>query len=197
MGSTVEDECGTCSICITACPTGAIVSPGIIDARRCISYLTIELKGAIPLDLRPLLGNRVFGCDDCQDVCPLNASLQPAGYAAYLGNQVHPDLLDLAALDAESFRQRFRHTPVWRTRWRGLMRNVMVALGNWGSPAARDALAGGLEHAEPLVREHAAWGLGRIGDSTSRALLTRRLPLESHGAVRREIQRCLAEAARP
>ncbi len=196
LDSPVEEECGTCSICITACPTAAIIAPGIIDARRCISYLTIELKGAIPRDLRPLMGNRVFGCDDCQDVCPFNAPPQPAGHTAYRGDQIHIDLLSLAALDAESFRQRFRHTPIWRARWRGLLRNVMVALGNWGSPAARDALAGGLEHAEPLVREHAAWGLGRIGDLTSLALLTRRLPVEPHGAVRDEIQRCLAEAAR-
>ncbi|MCZ6833206.1 MAG: tRNA epoxyqueuosine(34) reductase QueG [Acidobacteria bacterium] len=197
LDSPVEDECGPCSLCITACPTAAIIAPGIIDARRCISYLTIELKGAIPLDLRPLMGNRVFGCDDCQDVCPLNAPPQPAGDTAYCGDQTHTDLLDLAALDAESFRRRYRHTPVWRTRWRGLLRNVMVALGNWGSPTARDALAGGLEHAEPLVREHAAWGLGRIGDTASRALLTRRLPVETHAAVREEIRRCLAEPVLP
>jgi epoxyqueuosine reductase len=196
LDSAVEDECGTCSICITACPTAAIISPGIIDARRCISYLTIELKGAIPLDLRPLMGNRVFGCDDCQDVCPLNTSPQPTADTAYAGDHAHPDLLELAALDAESFRQRYRRTPIWRTRWRGLLRNVMVALGNWGSPAAREALAEGLEHVEPLVREHAAWGLGRIGGTLSHAVLARRLPVELHAAVREEIQRSLAKPPR-
>jgi len=193
LDSPVEDECGTCTICITACPTGAIVSPGVIDARRCISYLTIELKGAIPRHLRSPMGNRVFGCDDCQDVCPFNVPPLGEGDPAYRGGQGHSDLLELAALDEQAFRSRFRHTPVWRARWRGFLRNVMVALGNWGGPAARAALAAGLVHAEPLVREHAAWGLGRIGDVKSLRLLARQLAVEPHADVRAEIRRSLAE----
>jgi epoxyqueuosine reductase len=191
----VEDECGTCDICITSCPTGAIVAPGVIDARRCISYLTIELKGAIPRDLRPMLGNRVFGCDDCQDVCPFNAGQVHDGDPAYAGADTDADLLALASLDAAAFRRRFFLTPIWRARYRGFLRNLMVALGNWGSESARAALTTALTHPEPLVREHAAWGLGRIGDDESRTALQHRAAAETDTDVAREIDLSLAESA--
>jgi epoxyqueuosine reductase len=189
----IEEECGTCDICISSCPTGAIVSPGVIDARLCISYLTIELKGSIPRHLRPLLGNRIFGCDDCQDVCPINAAPQTAGEPRYSGPGGEKSLLDLASLDPASFRREYFSTPVWRSRYRGFLRNIMVALGNWGSPEARRALVAGLDNEEPLVREHAAWGLGRINDEASRTALSRRAAKESDQQVSAEIALSLQE----
>jgi epoxyqueuosine reductase len=158
--------CGRCTRCLDACPTGALVAPYLLDARRCLSYLTIELKGAIPAGLRPLLGNRIFGCDVCQEVCPWNRRFaRPTGEPAF---QPRPEsmasrLLDLMALDDDGFRRRFRGSPVLRAKRRGLLRNVAVALGNWGDRAAVPALSRALADAEPLIREHAAWALGRIG----------------------------------
>jgi epoxyqueuosine reductase len=162
----VVGTCGSCTRCLDACPTGALVAPYILDARRCISYLTIELKGSIPPELRPQIGNRIFGCDICQEVCPWNHRFAQA--TSGVGFQprhesVAPLLLDLIALDDEAFRQRFRGSPVMRAKRRGLLRNVAVALGNWGDPAAVQALSCALYDSEPLIREHAAWALRHIG----------------------------------
>jgi epoxyqueuosine reductase len=187
-----EDLCGTCDLCLSACPTGAIVAPGVVDARRCIAYLTIELKGAIPRALRPALGNRIFGCDDCQEVCPVNAPRTGAD-PAYASPLPPSTLLELATLDQEGFRQRFRRTPLWRTRWRGLLRNIMVALGNWGSPAAATALREALDHPEPLVRQHAAWGLSRTSSEQAGHWLQQRALAEENEEVQAEIQLCLEE----
>ena len=158
-------HCGTCTRCLPACPTGAITAPYQLDARRCISYLTIELKGSIPEDLRPLIGTRIYGCDDCLAACPWNKfavrSEDPA--VAPRADLTAPDLLDLLALDDDGFRAKFKNSPIKRTKRRGLLRNVCVALGNLGDPRALPALRHAAEHdPEPLVREHAQWAIERI-----------------------------------
>jgi epoxyqueuosine reductase len=189
--------CGRCTRCLAACPTQAFVAPYILDARRCISYLTIELKGQIPPELRPLMGQRIFGCDICQEVCPWNRRFaRPTAEPAF---QLRPDaiaprLLDLIALDEEGFQERFRGSPIKRAKRRGLLRNVAVALGNWGHPAAVPALVGALHDAEPLIRGHAAWALGRIDGSDARDALARALPGETDEWVREEMRPALSGA---
>jgi epoxyqueuosine reductase len=186
--------CGRCTRCLDACPTSAFVAPYVLDARRCISYLTIELKGPIPRELRPLMGNRVFGCDICQEVCPWNrrfarATAEPALQPR--SDAMAPRLLDLFALDDEGFRRRFRGSPVKRARRRGLLRNVAVALGNWGDPVAVPALAHALNDAEPLIRGHTAWALGRIATGEARRVLQQALSTETDGRVQEELQLAL------
>ncbi|MGI4788560.1 MAG: tRNA epoxyqueuosine(34) reductase QueG [Janthinobacterium lividum] len=158
-------HCGTCTRCLPACPTGAITAPYELDARRCISYLTIELKGSIPEDLRPLIGTRIYGCDDCLAACPWNKfavqSTDPAVQPR--ADLTAPDLLELLALDDEAFRLKFKNSPIKRTKRRGLLRNVCVALGNLGDSRALPALTRAAEaDPEPLVREHAAWAVDQI-----------------------------------
>ncbi|HJW83075.1 MAG TPA: tRNA epoxyqueuosine(34) reductase QueG, partial [Anaerolineae bacterium] len=171
--------CGACTGCLTACPTNAFPAPYILDARRCISYLTIELKGSIPRELRPLMGNRIFGCDECQDVCPwprrfARPTAERAFYPIDL-DRAAPRLLDLIRMTPGQFRERFSGAPVLRAKRTGLLRNVAVALGNWGDEAAVPALALALDDAEPLVRSHATWALGRIRTPQAlRALETQR-----------------------
>lgn len=158
-------HCGTCTRCIPACPTGAITGPYQLDARRCISYLTIELKGSIPEDLRPLIGTRIYGCDDCLAACPWNKFAVRSDNPAVQprADLSAPDLLALLALDDEAFRVKFKNSPIKRTKRRGLLRNVCVALGNLGDPAAIPALTHAAEgDPEPLVREHAAWALTQL-----------------------------------
>jgi epoxyqueuosine reductase len=186
----VEGTCGRCTRCLDTCPTGALVAPYVLDARRCISYLTIELKGPIPRHLRPLLGNHIFGCDICQEVCPWNRRFaRPTGEPAFQpqADRIAPRLADLMALDDDDFRQRFRRSPVKRAKRRGLLRNVSVALGNWGDPSAVPALVHGLGDAEPLVRGHAAWALGRIGTAEARRALHEGLAEEGDEWVREEM----------
>ncbi|WCJ60533.1 tRNA epoxyqueuosine(34) reductase QueG [Fontisphaera persica] len=160
-----RNRCGTCTRCLAACPTRAITAPFTLDARRCISYLTIELKGAIPEELRPLIGTRIFGCDDCLEVCPWNRF---AGEASPLlqrwGRQdlQAPDLLELLQLDEAGFRQRFQGTPLQRSKRRGLLRNVCVALGNLGRTEALPFLEKAVQDPEPLIAEHARWAIKRI-----------------------------------
>ncbi len=164
-------HCGTCTRCIPACPTGAITGPYQLDARRCISYLTIELKGSIPEDLRPLIGTRIYGCDDCLAVCPWNKFAVKSDDLAVQprADLSAPDLLALLALDDEAFREKFKNSPVKRTKRRGLLRNVCVALGNLGDPATIPALTHAAESdPEPLVREHALWAIARIKEQTSK-----------------------------
>jgi epoxyqueuosine reductase len=157
--------CGSCTACLEACPTGALPAPYVLDATRCISYLTIEVKGAIPEERRAGLGRHVFGCDICQDVCPWNRRRRRHGGAAFEPRPggFAPDLVDLAGLDAGSFRERFRGSPLTRAKRRGLLRNVAVALGNAGGEAARPALARLAADEDPVVREHAQWALVRLG----------------------------------
>ncbi len=161
-------HCGTCTRCLPACPTGAITAPYQLDARRCISYLTIEMKGSIPVELRPLIGTRIYGCDDCLAVCPWNRFAVRSDDPAVRprADLLAPDLLELLALDAPAFNARFRNSPIKRTKRRGLLRNVCVALGNLGDPSAVPALTRAAEHdPEPLVREHAQWALEQIAQA--------------------------------
>jgi epoxyqueuosine reductase len=158
------DMCGTCTACLDACPTGALPRPFVLDATRCISYLTIEQRGAIPEDLRPGVGRHVFGCDICQDVCPWNRRRRqfgPAPFAARPGLAA-PDLEALASLDDEAFRQQFRRSPVKRAKRRGLLRNVAVAMANSGDHKHVAALERLASDEDPLVREHALWALERL-----------------------------------
>src|SRR6266700_5011301 len=160
----VADRCGTCERCIKACPTGAITGPHRLDARRCISYVTIELKGSIPLELRPLIGNRIFGCDDCLDACPWNRFAKVSRETAFA---MRPEvgamkLRDYLGLDDDKFRQLFRNSPIKRTKRRGLLRNVCVALGNVGTADDLPALEKATADSEPLISEHAQWAIGRI-----------------------------------
>ena len=156
------DRCGTCHRCIDICPTGAIVAPYVLDARRCISYLTIELKGMIPLEFRKAIGNRIYGCDDCQIVCPWNSFAKPTPETAFQGSVATWRLIDLIRLDDEAFRQRFRKSPIKRLKRRGFLRNVAVALGNSGDANAVEPLIAALRDQEPLIRAHAVWALGEL-----------------------------------
>jgi epoxyqueuosine reductase len=158
------NHCGTCTRCIAECPTSAITAPFKLDARRCISYLTIELKGSIPEDLRPLIGNRIYGCDDCLAVCPWNKFAQAASDCAVQprADLTAPDLIELLQLDDEGFRTTFAHSPIKRTKRRGFLRNVCVALGNVGNSSAIPALTVALNDHEPLIREHADWAIKQI-----------------------------------
>jgi epoxyqueuosine reductase len=155
------DMCGSCTACLDACPTGALPAPYELDATRCISYLTIEVKGDIPEDRRAGVGRHVFGCDICQDVCPWNRRRRfqgPEPFAPRPG-LVAPDLERLAGLSDEEFRETFRRSPVKRAKRRGLLRNVAVALGNSGDPTKRAVLERLAADEDPLVREHANWAL--------------------------------------
>ncbi|MBI4493970.1 MAG: tRNA epoxyqueuosine(34) reductase QueG [Chloroflexi bacterium] len=158
-------DCGQCRLCLDACPTGALVAPYQLDARRCIAYLTIELRGSISWELRPVLGDHVFGCDICQEVCPWNRRVRPLAWPEFQprpGAGARPELIPLLALDAAGFRARFRRSPMRRARRAGLLRNVAVALGNSGDRRAVPPLIGALQDPDALVREHAAWALERL-----------------------------------
>ena len=157
--------CGNCTRCLDICPTHAFPAAYILDSNLCISYLTIELKGAIPPPMRPRLGNWIFGCDLCQEICPwVRRYSQPTreSFLSYDPEFVAPKLVELMTLDEPAFRTRFRDSPIKRTKRRGLLRNVAVALGNWGSPEALPVLTQALQDPEPLIREHAAWAIERI-----------------------------------
>lgn len=158
------DMCGSCTACLDACPTGAFPAPYVLDATRCISYLTIEVKGGIPESQREGVGRHVFGCDICQDVCPWNRKRRRRGDPRFEPRPglMAPDLTDLAGLDATAFSARFRRSPVKRARRRGLLRNVAVALGNSGQPSHRPILEHLAADEDPVVREHARWALGRL-----------------------------------
>jgi len=162
--SAQKNYCGRCTRCIDACPTGAITAPHQVDARRCISYLTIELKGSIPSELRPLIGDRIYGCDDCLDACPWNRFARVSRETAFA---MHPEvaamkLRDYLSLDDDKFRRLFRNSPTKRTKRRGLQRNVCVALGNVGTIDDLPALERAAVDAEPLIAEHAQWAIERI-----------------------------------
>jgi epoxyqueuosine reductase len=160
----VRARCGTCERCIRACPTGAITSPHRLDARRCISYLTIELKGAIPIEFRPFIGDRIFGCDDCLDACPWNRFAQVSHEAAFLAGKPACSfaLRDYLRLTDTEFRDLFRDSPIKRIRRRGFLRNVCVALGNVGTREDLPALEQAAGDTEPLIAEHATWAIERI-----------------------------------
>ena len=185
----LKKSCGNCTLCIDACPTGAIIAPYVIDARRCISYLTIGCRGMIPRDLRPLVGDRGFGCDVCQEVCPVNRDvpgaampeLKRTGFSAL-------ELVPLLTMTQEEFTEKFRNTPIKRARRLGLQRNACVALGNICDRRAVPALGRALRQGEPLMRGHAAWALGRIGGPEAERLLQQALELETDPYVREEVE---------
>jgi len=238
----VKTSCGSCEICLHACPTQALPAPYVLDNTRCISFLTIELRGSIPLELRPLMGNLIFGCDICQEVCPVNIvaekrlGLRGNAGARFItpkerGGEVsspdakglkyapqasvatptaitvrpreefrprvtvgsNPELIPLLALTEEQFRERFRGSPIRRTKRRGLLRNVCVALGNSGDRQAVPALIGALHDYEPLVRGHAAWALGRLHGEQAKEALQDALINEEDEEVRKEIRCALEE----
>jgi epoxyqueuosine reductase len=159
-----KNRCGSCRRCIDACPTAAITAPFQLDARRCISYLTIELKGAIPEELRPLISNRIYGCDDCLAVCPWNRFAREGAMMRphYRPDLAAPDLIDLLSLDETAFEQRFAGSPMRRIKRRGLLRNVCVALGNCGEESGLPALHQAAADPEPLIAEHARWAMACI-----------------------------------
>ena len=207
----LKKSCGACVRCIEDCPTGAIVAPYVVDNARCISYLTIENRGPIPRELRPLMGNWVFGCDICQDVCPVNRKAQPGVFNAARGERPHPspppegegipsalsassavsngflDLVELLEMSEDDFRARFAGTPIMRAKRTGMRRNACVALGNLGNREAAPVLGWVLRQGEPLARSHAAWALGRIGGAEAEALLLEATSTETNPGVLEEI----------
>ena len=195
----VADHCGTCSNCITACPTQALLGRDengapIIDARRCISYLTIELRGAIPQELRPLMGAHVFGCDICQEVCPWNSGkfVQITREASFARESAGDrSLIELMGMTEAEWDLFSRGSAIRRARRAGFLRNVAIALGNARSPEAVPALSNALRDLEPLVRGHAAWALGRIGGEAAVAALQDALTLECDDWVRDELMTAL------
>ncbi|MGE5602310.1 MAG: tRNA epoxyqueuosine(34) reductase QueG [Nitrososphaerales archaeon] len=190
--------CGSCTRCLVACPTGAFAADHVLDARRCISYLTIELRGPIPRELRALMGNWVFGCDVCQEECPYNRAAPPAtlpGLQADVENGALP-LGDLLALDEAAFKAKFKGTPILRAKRRGLVRNACVAAGNSGDRGLVGPLSALLSDGEPLVRGHAAWALGRLGGGDAVLALRAALAGEADDWVREEINDALGAGAR-
>jgi epoxyqueuosine reductase len=169
----VRDRCGTCERCIQACPTGAITAPHRLDARRCISYLTIELKGSIPLELRPLIGDRIFGCDDCLDVCPWNRFAQVSQETAFSARRstTGMSLREYLEMNDAEFRVVFKNSPIKRIKRRGFLRNVCVALGNAGDVSDIPALERAAADPEPLIAEHAAWAIQRIQERRKEPLV--------------------------
>ncbi len=174
------DRCGTCRACLDACPTDAFVAPYVLDAQRCISYLTIELRGSIPEDLRPQMGAHVFGCDICQDVCPWNrkaAITQESAFKSRPGN-LAPWLAELTDLDQGAFNQRFKKSPIKRAKWCGLMRNALVAMGNSGNAEFLQmiqkfaATEGDSPATDDMLREHARWAQARLRQNGSSHIAT-------------------------
>ena len=189
----IRDRCGRCDLCLKACPTGAFVGPYVLDARRCISYLTIELKDWMPRSLRPLVGNHIFGCDICQEVCPYNVKALPTAEIAFQPRSgLHaPELIAFLSLSEAEFRQRFRASPILRAKRRGFLRNVAVALGNLKALDAVPALIRSLDDEESVVRGHVAWALGQIGAQTALDPLHRRLRAENDADVQEELRQAI------
>jgi epoxyqueuosine reductase len=194
----LADRCGDCQRCVQACPTQCILPDRTLDARRCISYLTIENKEAIPPALRSQVGDWVFGCDLCQQVCPWNQRFAsgPADSAlAARPDHAKPGLIELLALSPQDFNRHFKGSPIKRAKRRGLLRNAAVALGNrlrgQSEPAVAAALIRALSDAEPLVRQHVAWALGQVGGSPVRQALEQALQNEPDPAVQAEIRAAL------
>jgi epoxyqueuosine reductase len=182
--------CGHCTRCLQSCPTAAFPEPYVLDAGRCISYLTIELKGWIPRELRPLMGNWIYGCDICQEVCPFNRfapQTQETIFFADDWDEAAPPLLEILALDEAGFQTRFAQSPIQRIKRRRLVRNACVAAGNWGSNTAVPILMQLLTDKEPLIRGHAAWALHQIGTAAAKSAVAHALEYEQDEQVRQEL----------
>lgn len=187
------DHCGTCRACLDACPTGALVDAHTLDARRCLSYLTIETSGDFPSEFRQPVGDRLFGCDACQQVCPWNRRAPATSNEAFgpLPDMNPMELAGLFALDDQAFRARFRHTPFWRAKRPGILRNAAVVLGNRPSSETIPALTQGINDTQATVRAASAWALGQHTDPLATDALEKRLAIESNAGVREEIESAL------
>jgi len=187
--SPVSDRCGTCTMCIDACPTDALREPYILDSNLCISYLTIELKGNVPLELREKMGNNIFGCDICQDVCPWNRRAKESDHPSFLPKEelYYPGLSSLSQLTSDGFRNLFKKSPIKRAKRKGFLRNVMIAVGNSGDSGLIPFVKKALNDEEPIVRAHAAWALWRLQGSDSQDTLSKHLDSEIDPMVREEI----------
>lgn len=184
----LTDHCGSCTRCLDTCPTQCIRPDRTLDATRCIAYLTIELKGSVPVELRSQMGDWVFGCDLCQQVCPWNLRFaSPKGEPDFVPRDPAPDLTVELTLTPEQFNRKFKNTPLTRPKRRGYLRNVAIALGNAKDPTTLPALAHVLTDPEPLIRAHAAWAIGQIGGEKAYTLLEEALPSEADSTVRDEI----------
>ncbi len=181
------DKCGTCRSCIDICPTQAIVAPYVLDSRKCISYLTIELKGVIPVEFRKAMGNHIYGCDDCQIVCPWNSFAVKTDEDSFRAGDGSFQLIELMSLNDEVFRKRFKKSPIKRTKRRGLLRNVAVALGNSGNLSAVGPLINALSDHEPLIRAHAIWALGELLGKKALPIFNKILTNEEEDIVKNEI----------
>jgi len=181
------DKCGTCRSCIDICPTQAIVAPYVLDSRKCISYLTIELKGVIPVEFRKAMGNHIYGCDDCQVVCPWNSFAVKTDEDSFRARDGSFQLIELMSLNDEVFRKRFKKSPIKRTKRRGLLRNVAVALGNSGNLSAVGPLINALSDHEPLIRAHAIWALGELLGKKALPIFNKILTNEEEDIVKNEI----------
>jgi len=188
----LPDRCGSCTRCLDACPTGAFAAPYVLDARRCVSYLTIEHRGPVSAELRPGVGAWTFGCDECQTVCPWNGRAPVTREPAFAARR-HTPATELLALDEAEYRKTFRGSPLKRARREGLARNAAIALGNHGTAADVPALTRALGHVEPAVRGHAAWALGRIGGEGARAALRVARSREGDAGAGEEMERALAQ----
>ncbi|VAX33011.1 Epoxyqueuosine reductase [hydrothermal vent metagenome] len=188
LNQPAKDHCGTCRECIDICPTRAIIAPYVLDARRCISYLNIEHKGVIPMQFRRAIGNRIYGCDDCQIVCPWNSFAVKTDEKAFHAQEGVRLLIDLIRLDDDGFRNRFRHSPIKRIKRRGFLRNVAIALGNSGNLDAVAPLIEVLGDHEPLIRAHAVWALGELLQEKAPTVLWETLSRESDEIVLTEVR---------
>lgn len=185
-------SCGKCTKCIEVCPTNAILTPYKLDARLCISYLTIEHKGVIPRELRPLIGSHIYGCDLCQDVCPWNRFATPTVEPTFQPRNglLNPQLSELMYMTNEQFSARFKHSPIKRIKRRRLLRNVAIALGNIGASADAECIAAllhGITDSEPLIRAHSVWALRQIGGENSLKALRRLKEIETEKIVLDEL----------
>jgi epoxyqueuosine reductase len=193
--SPVPDRCGTCTLCIDACPTGALLEPYVLDSRLCISYLTIELREKIPVELRDKVGNNVFGCDICQDICPWNRRAKMTNEPSFQPREgLHnPELSSLSNLGDEDFRRIFKGNPIKRAKRKGLLRNAVVAMGNSGLKEFIPNLKESLNNKDPMVRAHAVWALWKLEGNDSYKTLSDQLDIESAPTVREEIISILHE----
>jgi len=191
-----EDHCGSCTSCLEVCPTGAFVAPYVLDARLCISYLTIELKGPIPRNLRPLIGNRIFGCDDCQEVCPWNRFSVITNEERFFPQKGvrNQSLEDLLQITPKEFKDRFSNSPISRAKWRGFIRNILVALGNSGCQYLAHSVQEKLDESEPLIRGHAVWAYERLLGKASHPKLKTMRKNEKDPFVQEEIENALNKA---